>query len=156
MTEIVVTRTQAGFLVPFTEEDSEKIKSYPIGVPIRCKCAKMNSGPFHRLLFSLFNFAYENWNPLYEGDGSVPNKSFNNFRKELTVQAGYYEMVFRIDGTFTLEAKSLQYGKMSDHEKKQLYNDLCQVVLDQILPDYTIEDLQRCVDEKASKMMGYL
>ena len=154
--ELTFMRTQAGFLVPLTEEDAEKIKSYPCNTPIKAKCTQMNNGSFHRLLFSLFQFAYENWNPLYSGDGEIPNKSFETFRKDLTVLAGHYTTVFRIDGSFTLEPKSLAYGKMSDHEKKSLYNDLCQVVLDQILPSYTIEDLQYCVDEKAGKMMGYL
>ena len=62
-----------------------------------------------------FSVAFNYW----RGDCEFQEESaqFDSFRKQLTVQAGYYNQVWTLDGQgFTLEAKSLSFGNMNQTE----------------------------------------
>lgn len=70
---------------------------------------------FHRKTFAFFNFAFNYWRG--ECEFQEEAAQFDSFRKQLTIQAGYYNQVWTLDGQgFTLEAKSLSYGNMSQTE----------------------------------------
>lgn len=75
-----------------------------------------------------------------------PSKSFDVFRKDLTIQAGYYEQVFRLDGTFTMEAKSIAPGSMNNDTFEEFYSKTIDVVLAKILPKYSAHDLNSTVN----------
>jgi hypothetical protein len=156
--EIQVIRTADGGIQPFRDEDKENLKHLPMGKPLRAEIKVMHNYKFHCKLMALFQFAYWNWAPDYTNfKDRTANKSFENFRRDIVVLAGYYEVIHSMNGKgFRLEAWSLKYSKMDDPMKEKVYNACAQVILSKIMPHYTIEELQTCVDDTAAQMMGFL
>ena len=139
------------WLVPHSPDDVEALKGIKPGRLVTAKITQPHNYEFHKKLFALINFAYDN------APVSDHKMSFDVFRNDLMVLAGHYEQVFSLNGHgFKLVAKSLKYSKMTDAEKNTVYNDLCNVILEKILPSYTLSDLLNCVDEKAKRFSGFL
>jgi len=61
-----------------------------------------------------------------------PAKCFEAFRKQLTIQAGYYELVLTPSG-LEKRAKSIAFDKMSQEEFGKLYKDLLSVCWETVL-----------------------
>lgn len=76
-----------------------------------------------------------------------PAKSVENFRKEAIIMAGYYEAIFSLDGSMKLEAKSMSFSKMGEDEFQKLYNAVANVLIKQVLTNYTKDDLDQVVDQ---------
>ncbi|MEJ1365643.1 MAG: DUF1367 family protein [Candidatus Sedimenticola sp. (ex Thyasira tokunagai)] len=104
----------------------------------------------------LAKFAYEHWEPGEIEDprlkGAIPEKSFDRFRKDLTILAGHYDAFYRIDNTVKVEAKSIAFWSMDEEEFEQLYSSTINAVLKHILKNYTRDDLDTVVDQL---MMGF-
>ena len=64
-----------------------------------------------------------------------PKKNKEQFRKDLTIKAGFYEIDYRIDGTPRVNAKSISFEKMSHEEFHKLYAKVKDVIYDIILKD---------------------
>ena len=101
---------------------------------------------FHRKFFALLQFAYSNWEP----DMGKGTRSFETFREELTILAGYYEQHIKIDGSILLKAKSISFGSMDDVAFEGLYNAVATVILNCVLTDYTRADLDNVIDQAVS------
>ena len=83
---------------PATNEWYEKLK---FGDVVRCKASKARVGWRHKKFFALLNIAFEAWEPAEIcSKYGVPQKNFNQFRKDVTILSGYYELYNRLDGTF--------------------------------------------------------
>ncbi len=108
---------------------------------------------FHRKFFVLLNFLFEHWEPgrvrkrlTYKG--RAIEKSFECFRKDLTILAGFYVQTFTLDGRMRLEAKSIAFDAMAEDEFERLYKAVIDVGIKQILPRaYTHEELARVLEE---------
>jgi len=113
-----------------TEEFHQKKK---MGAVIHSDFKEMRNSAFHRKLFALFNLAFEYWKPAEIGhDYGVPEKNFERFRKDLTILAGHYHIVIRLDGTAKPEADSLAFGNMDQETFNSLYNNVLNVILKKI------------------------
>ena len=64
-----------------------------------------------------------------------PKKNKEQFRKDLTIKAGFYEIDYRIDGTPRVNAKSISFEKMTHEEFHKLYAKVKNVIYDIILKD---------------------
>lgn len=147
MTEIVLLKNPSGALVPADPQAAEYIAKIKLGSGVRAKVVKQNNVGFHRKLFALFNFAFDQWEPdskTYKGE--VVAKNFDQFRNDLTVLAGYYETTVTLRGDVRLVAKSLSFASMDHDEREALYSAVINVVLAKILKNYTREDLDAVVD----------
>lgn len=114
---------------------------------------EIHNTAFHRKLFALFNVGFEYWEP---GEISckygVPEKNFNQYRGDVTILAGYYEVYTRLDGSTRVVPKSLKYEKMSDDEKEKLYSSVINVLLKHIFNGYTEEEVIRMA---TGKILGF-
>lgn len=54
---------------------------------------------------------------------------FDEFRKNLTILAGFYEVVTTIRGEVKYRAKSLKYGNMDQDEFERCYNAMINAAL---------------------------
>jgi hypothetical protein len=150
---IALLKTMAGFIPadPKTDEFYRKLK---LGTTIHSDFKQMRNAAFHRKAFALFNLAFEYWEP---GEVSskygTPEKNFDRFRKDLTILAGHYHNVIRLDGTVRVEADSLSFGSMSQETFEELYNNVLDVILKRIpvLSDMTKEE----IDELVNKVLAF-
>jgi len=76
-----------------------------------------------------------------------PKKNKEQFRKDLTIKAGFYEIDYRIDGTPRVNAKSISFDKMSHEEFHKLYGKVKNVIYDMILKDISTFDRANFEDE---------
>ena len=119
---IVLFKTASGALAPANQQSFDALGKIKIGDAIQVSIKKVNNLEFHKKLFALFNFAYDHWDPQeLEYKGQKVQKNFDQFRKDCTILAGFYDTVVNLRGDIRLVAKSLSFDKMNHNERKKFY-----------------------------------
>ena len=149
------TKTQAG-LIPADVESFEWLSKVKAGDMVQGVFTKKQNAAFHRKMFALLHLGFENWEPgvvqvKIAGEPIAPQKSFTRFRNDVTILAGYYIVVERLDGTTRIEAKSLSFDRMSAEEREDIYSKFIDVLLANI---YQSLDRKK-VDELVEKYIGF-
>jgi hypothetical protein len=134
MTELVLTRTPSGALVPADAPSAEFVQKLKVGSGLKGEFKRQRNPRFHRKVMALFQLAYDIWDaPVLEYRGQPVAKEFNRFRKDLTILAGHYEAATNLRGEVRLEAKSLSFGAMDDEEFAKVYASILNVVWERVL-----------------------
>ena len=158
MTELFVTKvkTPHGFaLMPAHGSDLDLIKPLPGDRPLRCKITQPRNVDHHRKYFALLNYAFECWEPKMRPSQEQfvrtwpldPQKSFDRFRKDIIILAGFYEASYRLNGEVRLEARSIAFGNMTQEEFEELYSKTIDVIVDKVMTGYTGDELREIVDQ---------
>lgn len=148
MTNLVLTKTASGALVPIDPQAVEFITKLKLGAGVTASIKKHRNPAFHRKLFALLNIAFDSWEPEQkEYKGMRVLKNFDQFRNDVTVLSGYYETSINLKGEVRLTAKSISFSNMDDDEFADLYSKVIDVILSRILKNYTKQDLDNVVDQ---------
>jgi hypothetical protein len=134
----------------------ETIKGLEQGEIIKISFKKVRNGKFHRRFFALLNFAFDAWDPDRQRKsykGMPVTKNFDRFRKDVTIQAGFYEQTFNLDGEMRLEALSISFASMDDLEFEKVYSAVLDVILQKVLITYKDRDELDAVIEEAMRFM---
>jgi hypothetical protein len=139
-------------LAPADEEAVEALERLKANEIYKCVITKPRNYLFLKKYFALLNHAYDH----FEADGieyrgQPVQKNRDVFRQEITIMAGFYEPVYKIDGSFKLIAKSISFANMTEDEFADLYSKTITVILNKVLTSYTNDDLNKVVDE----ILGY-
>lgn len=131
-----------GSLMPADDHTAEKMTKFKTGCqfPVDIKLPRNQS--FHGKVFVFFGFCFEHW----AGGHEFQNESlqFDEFRRQLTISAGFYDQVFSINKTdFTIVAKSLSFASMDQEEFEQCYNALIQAAMSNIFRSSDEQTLTR-------------
>ena len=131
--KVAFRKTQVG-LVPADQECTEWYASLKPGAIVTAEWKKKQNAAFHRKLFALLQCGFDNWQPSViqvkiAGQPVVPEKNFTRFRGDLTILAGYYDVVERLDGSTRVEPKSLSFDKMTAEEREDIYSKFIDVLL---------------------------
>lgn len=149
--ELVLAKAANGSLVPVDQQSIEAIAKLKLGQGVKVTVTRHNNVAFHRKIFALANLAYEAWEPVNKEHKGVPIlKNFDQFREDITILAGFYETRVRLNGEVRFIAKSWSFARMPDDEKDRLYNGIINVVLSNILTNYTRDDLDNVVNQVLS------
>ena len=142
-------------LVPACEEAREWLSKKRTGATILVSPREPRNGAFFRKWWALVDLAYQYWSdsvelPTHKGREVLP--SFERFRKDVTILAGYYDVVVNIKGETRLEAQSLQWAKMGEPEFTKLYDATICALLRQVFNGQTCqkwseEELRSLVDQ---------
>ena len=146
--DVLMTRTYAG-LVPHDEDAAAMLERIPLGRPVGITLTEVRKGEFHRRLFSLLSWAYQNTeHPPVEYRGMEVRQSFKSFRDGLVIKAGYHEMDVNNRGDVMLRAKSLSYAETTQDEIEAIYSDILDVIAETLFAgEYTPEQLRALDDE---------
>lgn len=147
--EVLLIKTLNG-LIPGDEDTEEWYKKLKLGAGVRADFAVMRNIKFHRKLFALLNLAFDYWEPgEIDTKFGVPQKNRDNFRKNLTILAGYGYPVFNVDGSWKMEAESISFAKMDNVKFERLYNSILNVILLQIplLKKLGKDEVNKLVDQ---------
>ena len=124
--------------------DDSNIKN---GEVVSCEIKRPRNYEFHKKFMSLLTYAFGVWEPgKLEYHGKVVGKSFDRFRKDITILAGYYELTTDIKGEPKAEAKSISFASMEADDFEVLYSKTIDVILKHVLTNYTREDVDRVID----------
>lgn len=144
-------RKANGFLIPDSPEDAERLIKFKFGEVIKAEVTRPRNYKFHRKMFSLFQFCYENWEqPEVDTPHGVAGKSFDRFWRDLVILAGYYEQVVRVDGSVRVEAKSIAFANMDEDEFGKLYSAVVDAAIKHVLKTYTRDDVDRVMEQVLS------
>lgn len=144
MNTITLIKTDKGHLAPADRYAVDALSKVGDGEYLIGVLRQPRNLPFHRKAFAMLQFAFDQWNPEGKAIAGMPaQKSFDNFRKELTIEAGYYQVVLGLDGEPRLEAKSLAFDKMGEKEFEECYEAIVTVLRNGILAGMSKEDAER-------------
>jgi len=116
-------------LIPADEQEAavlERLRN--VGGRFRVLIRQQRNSGFHRKAMALMRYLHQQWEPADQTEDGVPvQRDFDAFRRNLLIQAGYFTQVFRGDGTFTLEATSLNFDAMDNVKFAEVYGRLIDV-----------------------------
>ena len=150
--EILLLKSPQGHLIPATEAEFEKCRKFKVGAVIRCEVSQMRNYGFFKKWWALAQLAFDTWTELMperEYKGVRVQPSFDRFRRDLTIMAGYFKPVFAANGEVRLEADSISFAKMDEETFEKLYSATINAVLDKILANrgYTDASLRALVEQ---------
>lgn len=135
-------------LAPATEQDAEKLVRVKSGRVVSVELKEKRNSAFHRKFFAMLNVGFDAFEPPEaEHRGMPAQKSFERFRKDVIIAAGYYDVVSTITGEVRAEAHSISFAKMAQEDFEQLYSNCCNVLLQRVLRNYTRSDLDDVVNK---------
>lgn len=150
MTTIYIKKT--GLVIHPLDELAEMELSELSDGEYKCELTRQRNLKFLRKFFALLNVAFKAWDPPEIGGYFGPaKKSFDRFRKDLVILAGYYYTTVDIEGNVHLEAESISFANMDDIEFEKVYSSVVDVILQKVLAGYTRADL----DEQVNKILGF-
>lgn len=135
--------------IPADEETADAHRKMKIGDVLHGDFAKMRNPKFHRLFFALIKLAFDYWEPgEIDSKYGKPEKNFDQFRKDLTILAGYYTVVIRLDGSTRIEPKSISFASMDETEFQKLYQAVLTVIIERIpvMCDMSKDEINFMVD----------
>lgn len=157
MAEILLVKTQAGLRGMTPEDENARLAFHRMVdglgegelVKLKHTCPRLSWK--HRKFFAMLTVGFEHWEPVRKRKtykGRPIEKNFEQFRKDVTILAGFYDQAFDLTtNKMTLTAKSIAFDKMEQDEFDQLYNAVANVLLKDVLSNYTRADLDRVVDQ---------
>jgi hypothetical protein len=146
MPELGFIRGQNG-LVPDGANAAEWFERVKPGARVIAKVTIPRSYKFHRRFFAMLNVAYLNWErPQIETPYGIAQCSFETFRNDVTVLAGYHELTCNTRGVWRMTAKSISFAKMDEYEFQRLYSSVVDVILARFLTNWTGEDVDKAVE----------
>lgn len=160
MEEIIVCKGPNQTLHPATQEDADKIARYKLGAGVKLRSTKMTEHNyiFHKKLFALFTLCFEYFSELVdtglEFRGQRVKPSFENFREEMTILAGFYEVSHSLNGSFRVRAKSLSYEKCSDAQKEKIFSALIDTALQHVYQNARSEEWLRMMVDRVLAFDG--
>ncbi|EDW1732900.1 DUF1367 family protein [Salmonella enterica subsp. enterica] len=128
--EIEMIKSAGGVFVPVFEHDLPRLEKFRNGEQYTLEARLTRNPAFHRKMFAFLNFCFQHWNAEHTGYAFTDEATqFDEFRKNLTILAGFYEVVTTIRGEVKYRAKSLKYGNMDQDEFSRCYNAMINAAL---------------------------
>ena len=131
-----VCRTPHG-LVPYSDEDEEKMSSITMGRPMKITINSARNLPHHRKYFKLIQTCWD-----YQPEGVKKwHGDKEHFRKCLEISCGHCDVVWCMKTNSWVEIpKSIAFDKMSQEEFSELYDKVMALICDEFLTHLTDED----------------
>lgn len=138
---------KGGILFPADEDAQESLKKIKEGKMVKAKVTQPRNLQHHKKFFAALNLAFDAFEPITEFKGRQVQKSFDRFRKDVIILAGHYDIVANVKNEVRYEAKSISFANMSQDEFDQLYTDVVNVLLREVLVNYTRSDFDKVIQE---------
>lgn len=124
MTTVYLRKSISG-LTPDREEDQEALKRFRLGEVVKAEVTHPRNLRFFRKWFALVKVGFELWEETgvraqHKGVDVLP--SFERFRKDVTILAGFHHAVLNVRGELRLEADSIAFGNMDEQTFEKLYS----------------------------------
>ncbi|MFC6377553.1 DUF1367 family protein [Tatumella terrea] len=114
-----------GVFSPANDTDFERLQRFKTGETYTAEIKLTRNPSFHRKVMAFFGFCFDHWcadNSGYECSDEFTQKE--EFRKNLTILAGYFDVVTTIRGETKVRAKSLSFANMKQDEFERCYSAL--------------------------------
>ncbi|MGB3254376.1 DUF1367 family protein [Buttiauxella gaviniae] len=123
--QIEMVKNAGGVFVPAFDSDLPRLTKFKNGEQYTAEIKLTRNPSFHRKVFAFFGFCFAHWaaeNAGYDCSDEYTQKE--EFRKNLTILAGFFDTVTTIKGELKVRAKSLAYANMEPDEFERCYSAL--------------------------------
>ena len=145
--EIMLLKTSGNSFSPADQGSLEESNGIKIGATVKATVTQPRNLKFHKKFFALLNLGFEHWHPeQLEWQGIKASKSFEVYREQVTILAGYREVTYNLDGSVKVKAKSISFTKMDDLEFQKLYKSVFLVIWNKVIsqcPGWTEDEMNR-------------
>jgi len=119
--KVVLTKLLGGSLVAHDDKTAIRMDKLKTGGHYTCEIKELQDKVLHNRLMAMIRFGFQYWISQHS-DIQSTTEQFETYRKDLTVNAGYYTQNFARDGqTFIIEAKSINWNKMLPEQRRDFY-----------------------------------
>ena len=135
--------------MPADSANMEVMECFTNGQDYKAILTQPRNPGFHRKAFALAKVAFKAWEPPENIDWNdrIIGKDFDSFRDMLTIKAGYYKPVWNLDGEMILKPDSWSFAKTDQLKFEKMYSAFIDVILQDILTNYTEDDLDFQVEQ---------
>jgi hypothetical protein len=142
------TKTPMG-LIPTDPESQEWFNKIKPGQVVSAEFKQIRNYRFLKKWHALLRIGFENWEPgKIDSKYGVPEKSFERFKSDLVILAGYFDTTIRLDGSVRVEPKSVSFAKMSEDDFQLLYSKTIDVLIRYVYgAGMTHDEMDRLVNE---------
>jgi hypothetical protein len=90
--------------------------------------------------------AFDNWDaPDIEYNGMIAAKNFDQFRDEVTIRAGYFDLAINGANKVIRLPRSWSFARMDETEFEKLFDQLVTVILAHYLNSFSRNDIDKMV-----------
>ena len=129
--KIHVIKTLSGFK-PLSDSDKRALDRFGINEVFEIDVKKARNYEHHKKFFALLNLAFQN---------QEKYKNFKHFRALITMKSGHYEEIKTEKGIIYLPT-SISFSNMDQIEFDKLYDDVCDIIINEVIPGITKEEIQ--------------
>jgi len=122
--KLEIIKGYGGTLSPASDEVAEQLTKFKSGELYEIEMKLVRNPAFLRKVFAFFNFCFEHWDGQKAYPDLDPRVMKDKMRKDLTVIAGYSDVVVDLNGNLKRVPKSLSFGQMSEEEFQGCYSAL--------------------------------
>lgn len=121
-------KTEFGVLSPASESDADAMRHIKSGAIVEVNIDLSINQLLHRKIFKLLSFCFKHWT--CHNENMSQKKQFDEFRKLMTIKAGFYSERHYSDGAVSVTADSLSFNSGTDFS--ELYSSLLNVAMSEI------------------------
>lgn len=152
--EISLIKVAQGALVPADEHEAERLKKIKLGALVKVELTQTRNPMFHRKFMALLRLGFDAFNPPEETYKGYPvEKDFDQFREDLIIAAGFFNVTYRINGDMRVKAKSISFARMDQETFERLYSNVANVLLRGILVKY---QNRANLDSVVNQILGFV
>ena len=123
--QIDLVKHPGGVFSPVNEIDIERLHRFKNGETYTAEIKLTRHPAHHRKAFAFFQFCFDYWSAAHAGyECSDEYTQKEEFRKNLTILAGFFDVVTTIRGETKVRAKSLSFSSMDQEEFERCYSAL--------------------------------
>jgi hypothetical protein len=133
-------------LRPASPDVAGKLRKFGDGEIVSCEIKESRNYGLLKKYHKMMRMAYDWWseaNPAREVGGHQVAPNYKQFRRDVTVQAGYYVASFGLDGAMRLEAQSIAFDSMEEEDFRKVFSDSLNVLIRVVLPKLDVSDQVR-------------
>ena len=127
MAKYNLIKNAGGVFVPASDLEAKRLERLKTGSTFEVEIVQGRNPRFHGKVFAFFTYVFECWSGGHKFQDQ--DAQFNEFRKQLTILAGFHNELYDIEGNLKLEAKSLAFHNMEQEEFEQCYNALIRAAI---------------------------
>ncbi len=136
--ELYVVKHINGALMPYSDDDKNKLKPFKIGESFKVKITRPRNLGHHKKYFAFLNIVFDNLPENLEDK----IKSIEDLRTEIKMQLGFRELKVSLSGVEYWKPKSISFAKMDQSEFEKFYSNSIDIVCKYILPGVTSEEIK--------------
>lgn len=142
--KISFVKQYGGTLTPASDIEAERMKRFQTGEMYEVEIKLSRNPAFHGKVFKFFDFCFQHWRGNEYQDEPAQREEF---RKNLTILAGYFDKVVTINGEVKVRAKSLSFVAMDQETFEKCYKAMVDAAMRTIF--------QGCGEDVEEKLLSF-